>query len=566
MVRERLRARLVASSRIRSRLRDTNLLRRKGDDRLRTLPSNARTVCLALAVFSITFHTRVADAADTWKSARARVTSILKDYRNFDGDRSNEDAYRPLVARLEKALEVALSRGTTGPPTVKRLRAVLPQVEKWAPEAHHLVYGVFSKVVGAAIGGLQADELDAFDAYARGLWKAKTRKFAEKTTLQRMIVATSLGKLIERSTSKGALVHLTHHLLEREIAWIKPVSRKPLSASRAIKALGTQPESTTMYPVLDAVEVVRKIASSGESSAILEPFVTALIELIEKIEVRVAGRKRGEVLGLDDDRATSQFRLWFRVIDILHKWTGETRYVWAADWRRFWDLYSGPDRAQGRFDFGAVKRGASASGSTVVVSEENAFFGLETRTSKFLIVLDVSSSMIKNPQNVDRFTPLKHEAIRFIKSLRPGVHYNILPFSSTCDIEKSLTRSHDLRAKVRPRGKIDESVRRWIESLRTEAFTRVDLAFRTAFSAPEGAGGRGFKPMFNEIYFITDGSPTNAYKELMNRTEQLDLLSLIRALNARHRVVVHAVGFPRMDHSFIRQLAMDHGGRSITVR
>ena len=539
---------------------------------MRILVSRAHRARLALAIFLFTplFQTGVVNAGNTWRTAQANINSALKDYRRFDGDRADEDAYRPLVVRFEKTLEAALSSSTSGPPSVKRIRTVLPRVAEWPPEVHHLVYGVFSKVIAAAIQRLDAEEFGAFDAYARELWKARTRKTAEKTTLERMIVATSLGKLIGTSTQKPLLVQLTHHLLEREIAWIKPISRKPLSLAKAIKALGTQPESATMYPVLDAVEAVRAIALGGASTAILEPFVSALIELVEKIEVRVAGKKRGEVLAADDQRSASQFRLWFRVIGILQQWTGQKQYVWAADWRKFWELYSGPDRAQARFDFTAVKRGAAATGSTLVVSKEDAFFGLETRTSKFLIVLDVSTSMVNNAQNVDRFTPLKHEAIRFIKSLRPGVHYNILPFSSTCEIQKSLTRSHALQAKLLPRGQIDERVRRWITSLRTEAFTRVDLAFRTAFKVQEGAIGRGgssrFGPMFNEIYFITDGSPTNVNKELMSRTERLDLLSLIRALNARHRVVVHSVGFPRMDHSFIRQLALDHGGRTIIVR
>ncbi len=532
----------------------------------------AAGLALSICLFLPLHPAQVARAQDTWKSAHDSVTSLLKDYRRFEGDRFDQDAYRILVSRLEEALEVALSSATSGPPAIERIRTFLPLAEEWAPEAHHLVYGVFSKVMGTAIRKLAAEEIGAFDAYARELWSAKTKKDAETTTLQRMIAATSIGAMIATSTSRESLIGLTHHLLQRESAWIKPISRKPLPLSRAVKALGTQPETATMYPVLDAVEAIYEVSFDGESSGVLVPFVTALIEIIEKIEVRVAGRKAGEVLAADDDRSTSQFRLWFRVIDILQKWTGEKSYVWAADWRKFWDLYSGPDRAQAGFDFTAVKKGvASGSGRTVVISTEDAFYGIEARTSTFLIVLDVSTSMIRNSQNIDRFAPLKKEAIRFIRSLKPGVHYNILPFSTTCQIEDSLTGSHELRPKLLPRGQVEEGVRQWIESLQTEAFTRVDLAFRAAFNAPEGDGGRrgrasGFKPGFNEIYFITDGSPTNARKELMSDTERLDLLSLIRALNARHRVTIHTVGFPRMDHSFIRQLAMDHGGRTVVVR
>jgi hypothetical protein len=543
----------------------------RGDPLTRSSKRPAAGLALSICLFLPLHPARTARGQETWKSAHDSVTSLLREYRRFEGDRFDEDAYRPLVSRLEKALEVALSSATSGPPAVERVRAVLPLVEEWAPEAHHLVYGVFSKAIGAAIRKLEAEEMGAFDAYTRELWSAKTRKEAEKTTLQRMIVATSIAAMVGTPERREALVELTHHLLERETAWIQPVSRRPLPISRAVKALGTQPETATIYPVLDAVEAIYEAFSDGEASALLEPFVTSLIDLIEKVEVRVAGRKSGEVLAADDDRSTSQFRVWFRAIDLLQKWTGERLYVWAADWRKFWELYSGPGRAQSRFDFAAAKGGATASGRTVVVATEDAFFGIEARTSKFLIVLDVSTSMIRNPQNVDRFTPLKKEAIRFIRSLKPGVHYNILPFSTTCEIQDSLTRSHELRPKLLPRGQIDEDVRQWIENLRTEAFTRVDLAFRAAFNAPEGDGGRrgrssGFKPRFNEIYFITDGSPTNERKELMTSDERLDLLSMIRALNARHRVTIHTVGFPRMDHSFIRQLAVEHGGRTVVVK
>ena len=99
--------------------------------------SKAHRVRLALALFSSTllFQFGVAYAGNNWRTARANVNAALKDYRKFSGDRANEDAYRPLVVRFEKSLEAALSSHTSGPPSVKRIRTVLPHVAEWPPGA-----------------------------------------------------------------------------------------------------------------------------------------------------------------------------------------------------------------------------------------------------------------------------------------------------------------------------------------------------------------------------------------------------------------------------------------------
>ena len=535
---------------------------------------NRCRISLAVALFvflsPMAPSSPAARGGDTWQSAHAKIRGVLKGYRRLQGRTTAETESRPILRRLDQALETALSARTPGPRQVTRIKTILPYVQAWSPEAHHLIYGLFSSRVGAAIQQLEEDELEAFATYARQLWKTTSRRTAEKTTLERMIVATSLRKLIKSPTRDRLLIELAHHLLGREIAWVRPLAKKPVSLTKAIKVLGTRPESTTIYPVLEAVERVYEVAFQGDPHAVLAPFVTELIHLLEKIEVRVEGRKRGEFLAADDDRSASQLRLWFRVTAILQKWTGEVQYVWFADWLRFWELYFGPHRTQKPFDFARVTRGAADAGTTRVVAKTDSFFGIEARTSKFLIILDVSSSMDRNTQNIDRFTPLKKEAIRFITSLKPGVHYNILPFSSTSDIGRSLTRRHELQAKRLPRGKISDRTRNWINNLKTEAFTRVDLAFRAAFSAPRRVASprtasRGFRPTFNEIYFITDGSPTNAQKQLMGRDEILDLLSLIRGLNARHKVIIHTVGFRGMDGGFIRRLGQEHGGKTTTI-
>ena len=330
--------------------------------------------------------------------------------------------------------------------------------------------------------------------------------------------------------------------------------------------------------MLDAIDAIYDVAFDAEDvNPVLEPFVTELVHLLARLEVRVKGARKGDVLSANDDGSPSQMRLWFRVTEILQRWTGQVHFTWFEDWLNFWSLAFSEKRANKKpFDFWGAREGAvgqvggqsgkAVSGTRVVLKKED-FFGIEAKTSKFLIILDVSGSMDENPQAIDRLTILKEETLRFLRSLKPGTHFNLLPFSSKCDIKQSLTGSHELRAKTVPRGRIDKATRAWVVSLKSGGTTRVDLAFRAAYLKPikfdplrPYTGVRKFKPRFAEIYFITDGSPTAHKGRLLNRDEQLDLLKEIRGLNARHRFPIHTIGYHGMHPGFIQSLAHQNGG------
>src|SRR5690606_12994444 len=277
---------------------------------------------------------------------------------------------------------------------------------------------------------------------------------------------------------------------------------------RAVQELGESFESRTIYPLLDAIEVIYEIATKEGDPAkafeILDPFVVSMVDGIGRTEVRVKHEAD------PNERAPiAQRRLWFHLSDMLRRWTGEKGYERHEEWAKLAAIYFGPERAQ-KFDFVAARARAKTQGeptdrSTQVVRGESTFFGVEAKSSRFLIIVDISDSMRDNPQNVDRLTALQNETIRFLRDLPAGVHYNILPFASSSEIGRSLSASHDLVAKTLPRGSLDSKTMEWIRNLRTDGATRVDLAFQAAFgiesSERSGTSGNGFRPKFDEIYF-----------------------------------------------------------------
>ncbi len=500
------------------------------------------------------------------------LTNAIRAYEDLSRLPPGDERREHVVGRVDRALEGVLAPGEE---LVRRLEAVLPHADRLRPEPNPDFHDVLGKRVAAAVLAIEDDELDELAMLLKGLWtgERERRRTVPRgdNAVARMLLAEQLGPLLSKTSQKAYVVNVVFELVQREVEWIEPVAPKPVPVRTAIKLIGgASPESPTLFPVLDAVELVYDFAFSRERPGdFLERFVAVLIDCLGKLEVRVRG-PGGKVLDIEDDRAVSQFRGWYRISRILHKWTGENEYVWSEDWDKFWKIYYGKEKAQDDFDFVAARNrqlGVVVEGlGTQRVREKKArFFGVENKSSRFLIIVDVSSSMEDNKDGINRLAGLKRETIRFITMLQPGVHYNILPFGSECDIGRSLSGGHGLVAKRASRGRIDRPTLDWIRNLKASGMTRVDLAFRAAFAAPSSAAAKkgDFRPAFQEIYFITDGSPTYKDGKVLTGPDTKRLLSLIRALNKRHKVIVNTFAFPRMASFFVRSLAAEPGQMKI---
>lgn len=506
-----------------------------------------------------------------WRALHGDIKKSIKKYRGLLNRPPRDPARVEVVGRVDAMLEKALCADVTEPGIVLRIATFLDLVGSVVPEQQPDLHRVLSDRVGLAVQGLRGADLEEFVRLAKKIWGGRNRQAADRNVVPRMILASRLANLLGRTDRKDRIMELITELLRREVAWIPTLAVKPQTLARAVKLLGSRPESPTVYPLLDAVEVVHEVVLDfGDPGVFLEPLVTELIACLGKVEIRVRGHRPREVLDIENDGSTSQFRIWFRSTDILQRWTAQTEYVWHAQWDGFWKLYHGEEKVQEKFDFrDARNRGLGIAGQgcgTRVGGERKRarFFGIEHQSAKFLIILDVSGSMEENSENVNRLDGLKREAIRFIESLKPGVHYNVLPFSGTCAIGQSLSRSHALVPKRASRGKLSQGTRDWINNLTSGGKTRADLAFRAAFGVDEGGagqpGGGGFRPEFREIYFITDGVPTNKAGKPLKARQIADLLDTIRGFNARHRVIVHSIGFSGMVSPFVQNLARQNGG------
>lgn len=524
---------------------------------------------MAGCVVSLSSTLGLAAPVGSWKASVKRAEALVKEHFVMKRGVHHESEYQSVHLKLEDSLKVAFAPSTTGPSLSKRLQALLPLTDRVSPEENSELFGVFVRTLNAAIHSLKGSDQKDFSKYAVKLWSAKKQATRDRTEVQRVIISQGLAELVRKSKKKITVIKLVHKLLRREVDLIHAVPETPMSLTRAIEFIGSHHTPPTLYSILDAVDVIYGISfQSKDPKKILEPFLTDLVFFLKKVEIRIAsGKGKGDFLDASDDASASQLRVWFRVTSMLRQWTGEHSYIWFADWVKFWAIYWGEDRIQKTFDFVAARDNLPSQrtgGTARVRSEAAAFYGIEAKTSRFLLIVDVSGSMIDNQFGVDRLAALKAEAIRFIRALKPGVHYNILPFSSSADISRSLSGSHKLLAKKVTRGKVRGRIRRWINSLNAKGFTRADLAFGAAFNAEKKDGKfvrkKKFRPGFSEIYFITDGSPTDSEGDPLKNDALNRLFRQILALNARHRVLIHTVGFRGMSPRFLQGLAEHTGG------
>lgn len=547
----------------------------RGTERRRRRAGPSRLLPAFLFLLFSAAGARPVAAQTAWRKAVAQVDGEIRAYLDV-AKSGNPDAIRQSIANIDAALEAALVPEIERPDRVERLAALLQYAERFGPEAHPGLYNAFERRTNALVTSLDAPSLATLKKKLESLWSARNAAEAAKKVVQRMLFATSLPLLVRADASHGDGVEIVRELFEREIEWLPRASRE-VPLKRAVRELGEADESRTIYPILDAVQAVYEATltrhTAQKSYEVLEPFVLLILDALDRVEVRVSETKDAPP-DADGRARVAQTRLWFELSTLLREWTGETGYDHAEDWKRFASIYFGPKRAQ-VFDFPAVRerklsRPGTGEQGTKVVRNEATFFGIEARTSRFLIIVDVSGSMRENPQNVDRLTALQDETVRFIRDLPIGIHYNILPFSSGSEIGRSVSGGHELVAKTLPRGEIDEKTEKWIRNLQSEGTTRVDLAFEAAFGAesidPSKPTTGAFQPEFDEIYFITDGSPTDPSGSVLRGPQVDELLEKIHGWNARHRVKIHALGFQGMSTHFIDRLAKENGGTLRMIR
>ena len=382
--------------------------------------------------------------------------------------------------------------------------------------------------------------------------------------MARVLATDMIARLLEKVGGKESAfaeaADVVLRLVKQERHWIEkssPRKQKPGRKidSRLLRRYLEKPlEYPSIYPLLDLVDGLPsadylKREPAEKRLAVVRPFLSELVMLLRLAEPAVEkSRLTGEV---------AIRRLWHRVRETLVRWAGSQQRLWSHEWAQ----------AIAAEDFSLVpsreERKVARRSRTVAVTPAT-FFGTALRSSRVVLVLDLSESMGATEDQPGRISVLKDESARFLEQLPKGAHYNLIGFSTDSRIEDSLTRKHRLQNKVEPAGKLAKRTRRWIEDL--QAIEQGKTVMRRPFEVAFGTRSRGdWRLPFDEIIFITDGVPTDR-DGMELPTVQLDALRDFVLGNARlHSVTIHTFGFPEAPDDLLQELATRTGGKMAEI-
>ena len=161
-----------------------------------------------------------------------------------------------------------------------------------------------------------------------------------------------------------------------------------------------------------------------------------------------------------------------------------------------------------------------------------SFFGIESRGSRFVYIVDVSGSMSES----DRIGTLRRNLVESMNALPEQAQFLIIAYSDSAFVINGKYRWN--RADNETKFK----VRAWIKRRASSGGTEPSSAFEQAFK---------LKPQPDVIYFMTDGQQTEA------------LPAFIRALNVRgRRTKINTIVFgDRGGEDVMRRIATESGGQ-----
>lgn len=184
-------------------------------------------------------------------------------------------------------------------------------------------------------------------------------------------------------------------------------------------------------------------------------------------------------------------------------------------------------------------------------------FEAELLSSRLVFVLDCSGSMKTDdsqaagrapqraPKN-SRMERAKKELRRLIQSMPTHYRINIVAFASKVKVWKAkglckLTEASKKQAF------------QFIDSLKADGVTVTDEALKVAFRI---SGARSF-------YLLSDGKPTlGSGLDIPSET----IYQTVREANRWLKIRVHTLGFPGVDHGFMRELARQNKGRYTAIK
>jgi len=325
----------------------------------------------------------------------------------------------------------------------------------------------------------------------------------------------------------------------------------------------------------------------GRAGVVDEEILEALTEALEEreVSVRIAAIRAlrairaPEVVAplftrlgeLDMEGADAEVE---ELYDALLELTGQSFTV-IEDWEKWWET-AGPD-----FDPTAVQRAETGGeAGTRQRASSGRIFDSEVRSSRFVLCLDISSSMRVidlppgdtwtdpdgnqrhyrdpgmgwPPDPQSRFVRARTEFVEFVRALDPHVRFTIVVFGAQPDTK--VWEDQLVVASGRNKGKAIQ----FVEGLQWSGATRTDLALERCFEVQEA----------DTIYLFSDGIPQRkgAGGEL-EAIPQDEVLEKARTLNRARKVRLNVYGFATVSgaaKAFMRRLAEQNEGEYKDIR
>lgn len=339
----------------------------------------------------------------------------------------------------------------------------------------------------------------------------------------------------------------------------------PLVEAELIRLARTSPYPSVRVCVLDALARHETEASAQAGAALLaDEFDQVRFAAI--LMLRKVGGKEA-VIALIDRLEPENDRLADEIVKTLVELTGGSFGDNPRAWRDWWQEYGatfegrGPSaRVTGWIDKQkadrAAKDGPGRGGASRPQGGESTFYGIKTRATRILFILDVSGSM--EEEVVDGGT--KHaqaiaELKRAIGNLPAAGAFNVIFYNEDVSVWKDqMQKATDANKKA---------AYAWVDATKAAGATNIFDALEKGFTmAGRGTFDKHYEVGIETIFLLSDGTPTRG-----RLIDPRDILEEVDRLNALSKIQIHTIALGSAGPgALMQQLAKRNNGEYALVR
>lgn len=391
--------------------------------------------------------------------------------------------------------------------------------------------------------------------------------------------------LAQREREQGAVVDGIASLKsDQAVAWLadeaiervgEPALLLPLALKvAAARATGVHTLLVTIDRTREPERLVPLLRALADRGPLVGPGLPSILKQIlhKDAAVRAAAARAAAATAQPEavdalvaaiQKEKTDSRCLVEMARALEEVTGQAIGPFPDLWRNWWAGNREAVLAR-QIPLGKAKAGAREGRS-------GTYYGIPQDSSRIIYVLDISGSMqvsMEKPEWVDdqpvpaadghsRFEAAVRELIRAVKSLRRGTRFAVILFSS----EARALHTDLVPVDGKTVGELEGALANEFADGSTNMYAALDRAIRLAGVHPESQTRSEVKA--DEIFFVSDGSPTDSTGK---REDPRRVLDAVRDWNALNRVTIHAIGIGAEHNAdFLKRLARENGGQYYAV-